>query len=190
MSAVQSINTDIHDIEVNEKDSAGRPCKYESHIQPFLQDIKKWIEEGYTDYSIADSLGIHYTTYSRYKRDFTELANLYTRTQAKHNKLVFNSMLKKATGIKEKIKKQKVLSDGTVVTYEEEVYVPPCHNAADLYERNHNPNYKGSKDIGNVTLNQYNFNRPQLESELHKIEQELKQLESVDAVEVEVIEKE
>jgi len=184
MEAVQTQEIETINI-TQETDSVGRPCKYESHIQPFLKDIKKWIEEGYTDYSIADSLGIHYNTFSRYKGIFKELSDLYTRTQVKNDKLVFNAMLRKATGIKEKIKKQKVLNDGSVIEFEEEVYIPPCHNAADVYERNHNPEYRGAKQ---EITNTHNIN---VSMSLEDIDAQIKRLDAAlnrDAIEGEIIE--
>lgn len=173
--------------EYNKPITRGKNNKYDNHVKPYLQEIKQWIQEGYTDYSIADKLMVTPQSFCEYKKKYVELIECYTQAQAERNSLVMNKMFAKSTGIKERIKKQKVLNNGSVVEFEEEIYVPPCHNASDLFLRNNDPAYKGAKDIGNVTLNQYNFNRPQLERELQKLNNELKQLESVETTDVQVI---
>jgi DNA-binding CsgD family transcriptional regulator len=53
---------DIAVREEKEIDKVGRPCKYESHVQPRLNEVLEWIQAGYTDYSIAETLGVGYST--------------------------------------------------------------------------------------------------------------------------------
>jgi DNA-binding NarL/FixJ family response regulator len=50
-----------------ETNNVGRPCKYETYVEPRLQEIEEWIREGLTDYCIADNLGIRQETLIRYK---------------------------------------------------------------------------------------------------------------------------
>jgi hypothetical protein len=171
----------------NEVDKVGRPCKYESHVEPYLDKIYKWVKEGMTDYSIADSLGIHFTTYCRYKGDFNNLSKLYARALHERNRLVMNKMYQKATGEKVSLNKQKLDKFGNVVDLEEEMYIPPDVNAADLFLRNNDPDYKGAKSVesgNNITVN---FQLPQLEQELLQIAEKRKLLEMQLGVDFEVV---
>jgi hypothetical protein len=173
-----------------EVDKVGRPCKYESHVQPRLDEIYEWVKTGYTDYSIAEQLGIAHYTLIQYKEKFTELTETYARARKERNNLVMNSMFGKAVGIDKTIPKAFKVKE---VTYNEEgkkqaeierleygeetIYVPPDVNAADLFLRNNDPDYKGAKSVesGNITIN--NFQLPQLEAELQQIAEKRKVLE-------------
>jgi uncharacterized protein (DUF433 family) len=197
MEAVAVI--DCQEIEAVEKDRVGRPCKYETHIAPRMDEILEWLRQGATDYSIADSLGIHQSTWIRYKDNYSNLASLYTRARTERNRLVMNAQYEKAKGIKETIKKgfkvkeviyeagKKVTEREKIEYADEMVYVPPDTNAADLYLRNNDPEYKSAKSES-VTLIQNNFQLPQLQAEIQKLEQELKSLETIEAVGTRVIE--
>jgi hypothetical protein len=154
--------------------------KYKTHVLPRLDEIEEWIKEGYTDYSIADSLGICHASLIEYKKSQIELIETYRRARTEYNRLTYNSIHKKANGMKVQIKKQKVLNDGSVVEYTEEQYIPPDVNAADLDLRNHDEDYKSAKsEPGNLTLIQNNFQLPQLEAKLQQIAEKRKQLENV-----------
>jgi DNA-binding NarL/FixJ family response regulator len=79
------------EITTIEKDGAGRPCKYESHVQPRLGEVLDWLKKGYTDYSIADTLGVGYSTWMKYKAEILELQDVYTRARTHRNNLVMNA---------------------------------------------------------------------------------------------------
>lgn len=165
-------------IAVAEKENkVGRPCKYESHVQPRLNEIYEWVKEGYTDYSIAEQLGIAHYSLIQYKEKFTELTEIYTRALHERNRLVMNKMFQRATGEKITLLKQKATKDGEILDLVEEQYIPPDVNAADLFLRNNDPDYKGPKsvEITNNTTN--NFQLPQLEQELQQIAEKRKELE-------------
>jgi hypothetical protein len=170
---------------VKEVDSVGRPCKYETHVEPYLDQVYEWLKEGKTDYSIAEQLGIAQCTWIRYKDRYDNLASLYTRAIHERNRLVMNRMFKKATGIKESLLKQKVTKDGDVVDITEEVYIPPDVNAADLFLRNNDPDYKGQKasESGNVTIN--NFQLDDWQTKRKQLLQEIMRLEMQSAVDLE-----
>jgi hypothetical protein len=158
-------------------------------VLPVLDKVLEWIKEGYTEYSIADKLGIHYNTFARYREKYSVIRELYTRATHERNSLVMNAMFKKSTGITQKIDQQKVTKDGDVIDFTETIYVAPDVNAADLYLRNNSEEYKSAKsDSGSLTLIQNNFQLPELKQQLLQIEQELKKLESGKTVEVEVLE--
>ena len=161
----------------NEVDVGGRPCKYESHVEPRLQEIYEWVKEGMTDYSIADNLGIARQTLIKYKEQYPNLTDLYSRALHERNRLVMNKMFQRASGEKITLNKQKLDKQGNVVDLIEETYIPPDVNAADLFLRNNDPEYKSAKsvEITNNTTN--NFQLPELEQELKQLAEKRKSLE-------------
>ena len=46
----------------------GRKSKYQTHVEPYLDQIKAWKGIGYTDESICDALGISQESLCQYKR--------------------------------------------------------------------------------------------------------------------------
>ncbi len=165
----------------------GRPCKYESHVKPYLDKIYEWLKQGYTDYSIAENLGIAHYTWIQYKEKYTELTGVYTRARLERNRLVMNKMFQRATGEKVALIKQKATKDGQILDLVEEQYIPPDVNAADLYLRNNDPEYKSAKaDISgqNITVN---FQLADWEKKRKEILDEIKRLELQSAVDVEAI---
>lgn len=155
----------------------GPKGKYESHVLPRLNEIYEWVVQGYTDYSIADNLGICHESLIKYKSDNLELSSLYTRARTERNRLVMNRMFAKACGETAQVKQEKLTKEGAKVTLVSEIYTPPDVNAADLFLRNNDPNYKGQKhiDSGNITIN--NIQIPQLQDEIKRIEEQRKALE-------------
>jgi hypothetical protein len=163
--------------------------KFETHVRPRLEEIYQWMKAGYTEGSIAEQLGISYDTWWRYKRKYSEISELYTRAQDERNCLVLDAMYRKSTGIKAFVRKQRPGKDGVVVDLVEEVYVPPDHNAADLYLRNRMPGYVSTRpELGSGnTFIQGNVNIQQIKAEMKELVEEIKRLEGPAAVEVEVI---
>lgn len=163
----------------------GRPCKYETHVEPYLDKIYKWLQQGMTDYSIADHLGIHRATLIRYREQYNNLSDTYTRAREERNCLVMNRMYAKATGEIATVKQQKIAKDGAIVTLESEIYTPPDVNAADLFLRNNDPGYKSAKsiEINNNTTNNYQLE--DLEAKRKQILDEIKKAELLQAVDVE-----
>jgi len=181
MTAVQEPTTAI------EADKVGRPCKYDSHVKPYLDKVYGWLKDGYTYYSISNQLGIDQDTWIKYKKEYPILSELYARARTQRNCLVMNSMYSKANGIKVPVNKVKVLNSGDIVEYTEEVYTPPDVNAADLYLRNNSDEYKSAKaDTSGVTLIQNNYQLPQLQQQLLDIDAELKRLEIIDTTSTDI----
>ena len=169
----------------NDTDNLGRPCKFETLVQPRLHEIYGWIKAGMTDYSISGNLGIHPISFIRYKQRYDILASLYARAAAERNRLVMNSMFRKANGEIVPTVKQKLDRFGNKVDLLEEVYIPADVNAADLYLRNNDPNYKQAKSDtgGNVIIN--NIQLPQLQQQLQQVQDEIKRLDTQLAVDLE-----
>ena len=168
-------------IATKETDTRIVGSKYYTHVLPRLEEVYKWLCEGMTEYSIADELGICHGTLIEYKKEYSEIIQVYTRARTSRNALVMNSMYSKATGLKASVCKAKVLNSGEIINYTEEQYIPPDVNAADLYLRNNSDEYKSAKaDTSGVTLIQNNYQLPQLQQQLLDIDAELKRLEIID----------
>jgi hypothetical protein len=174
-------------VVINDINRVGRPCKYESHVQPYLDKIYEWLKEGNTDYSIADTLGIHPYTLQRYRESYNELSEVYTRARTERNRLVMNRMYAKACGEIAQVKQQKMTKEGAIISLVSEIYTPPDVNAADLFLRNNDPEYKSAKavEIGSTTIN--NFQLEGWEDKRQQILSEIRKLEMQSAVDVEPI---
>lgn len=173
----------------NEVSKPGPKGKYETHVKPYLEEIFEWLKQGYTDCSICEQLGLHQNTWIRYREENTELSELYARARTHRNALVMNKMFQKATGEKVTLLKQKATKDGEILDLTEEMYVPPDVNAADLFLRNNDPEYKSAKsvnDIGNLTIN--NFQIEDWQAKRQEILQEIKKLETIATSDYKVLE--
>lgn len=162
---------------INRRESKPGPKgKYETHVKPYLDEIFEWLKKGYTDCSICEQLGLHQNTWIRYREENTELSDLYARARAHRNALVMNKMYEKAIGY-EHPDLFIAQYQGEVVEKEIKKYYPPDVNAADLFLRNNDPEYKSAKQVetGNVTINNYQL--PQLTDQLKQIEEQRKSLE-------------
>jgi len=175
------------DVTVRERNKPGPKGKYETEVKPFLNDIFEWLKKGYTDCSICAQLGIHQNTWIRYREEHTELSELYARAREHRNALVMNKMYEKAIGYEHEdlfITQHQ----GKIIEKKIKKYYPPDVNAADLFLRNNDPDYKSAKsvnDIGNLTIN--NFVLDDWQAKRQEILAEIKRLELQAAVDVEAI---
>lgn len=177
-----------NNITVKQKNKPGPKEKYETCVKPYLDKIYQWLKEGYTDYSICEQLGIHQNTWIKYREQYSELSELYARARLERNKLVMNKMFQRACGEKVTLLKQKATKDGQILDLVEEQYIPPDVNAADLYLRNNDPEYKSAKmDVSSLTLVQNNYNIEDWQAKRQEILAEIKRLELQSAVDVEAI---
>ncbi len=165
-----------------ENAKVGRPCKYNTHVKPYLTEIFEWLKKGYTDCSICEQLGISQDSWTKYKEQYSDLSELYARARAHRNALVMNKMFKRACGEKVALRKQKATKDGQIMDLVEEQYIPPDPNAADLFLRNNDPEYRSAKmNLNSLTLVQNNYNLDELEAKRLEILKELKRLEDSDS---------
>jgi len=174
----------------NEEAEPERRTKYNTLLKPRFKEVIQWIAEGYTDYSIAEKIGVHYNTLSGWKKEYLEFGDLYARAQDARNCLTMNSMFKRGNGIKVVLKKQKVLADGTVKDYLEEQYHAPDVNAADLFLRNNDPEYKQAKQVEsgqNITVN---FQLPEAKAKVEQLLTERQKARAIDITGFEVVEAE
>lgn len=77
---------------------SGRLSQYDEYVKPYLDDIERWISEGYTEVSIAKALGIGETSFVKYKKQNKELATVIRRGRANVEQLVRGALIKMALG--------------------------------------------------------------------------------------------
>ena len=91
---------------------AGRPSKYETHIKPHLDQIKKWAEQGATEKQIAQQLGVAYSSFCLYKNKFPELSETLKEKDMSHLvEELRSALVKKAIGFEYKEKKEYIKED-------------------------------------------------------------------------------
>lgn len=112
------------------KSSAGRRSKYFTHVEPKLIAIEGWARDGLIDRQIAHNCGVAYSTFRTYINKHPELAAAMAKGKEVADYEVESALFKRATGYTVRLEKAKVLSDGTVVEYEEDMHVPPDTTAA------------------------------------------------------------
>jgi len=165
----------------------GRPCKYESHVKPYLDDIYDWISQGITEKSICKRLGIHPFTWIRYKQDNNDLSELITRARQAAGQLLLNKQFAAGCGQKVTVRRQKALKDGSIVEVEEEEYIPPNVQAAEFWARHMMPDYVPPKQADTTKTINVNFQLEDWEQKRKQILDEIKRLELSQAVDVEAI---
>lgn len=76
----------------------GRPDKYESLVEPRLDEVRKWARDGATNEEIAGGLGIARSTMQRYLNDYQDFSDAIRYGKMEGVMEVKASLLKRATG--------------------------------------------------------------------------------------------
>lgn len=135
----------------------GRPSKYKEYVEPYLEDIKKWVRAGATVEEVADALDVNPRTLIEYKKKYPALDAVFTRGRVAVVCDIKAALLKKALGFhyeetRNSIKKGE---DGEEKVYTEiyKRYCPPSETAAAMMLRNIDPTYS-DQDNAVVKLRQ------------------------------------
>ncbi len=83
------------------KSNAGRKDVWTTTIEPNLENIKKWYEEGSLESDIIKNLGISSTSYYKYKAEKTELTDIVSNVRELQCEKIQNALYKKAIGFHE-----------------------------------------------------------------------------------------
>lgn len=118
---------------------AGRPSKYESHVKPKLLLIGAWARDGLTDADICKNLDVSQDSFIQYKKEYPELIESLKRNKEEADIIIENELYEKAKGKIMSLNKVKVLNDGTLIPYEEEVYIPGDTTAQIFWLKNRKP---------------------------------------------------
>lgn len=122
----------------------GRKGKYETHVQPKLQYISKWICT-MTEGQIAKKLGINQSTFQRYKNEHKELAQALIEGTDNLKIELKDTLKKKAQGFTyEETKTTRRIENGKVVGVIQETYkkyAQPDTGAIHLLLKNIDPDW-------------------------------------------------
>lgn len=78
---------------------AGRKNKYDTHIKPYLKEIKDALERGVEENKIAESCGVSISSWCEYKNRYLEFAELFKKKDvSKILKNLDSALLKVACG--------------------------------------------------------------------------------------------
>lgn len=88
--------------------------KYFTHVEPKLEEVRKWAKDGLSDKQIATNLGIAYSTFREYKKKFSALSAPLKEGKASAVKQVENALFKKALGYEyEEVTKELAMNEET-----------------------------------------------------------------------------
>lgn len=117
------------------KNKAGRKSKYDTHVKPYLSQIKEWAANA-TEKDIAKNLGIALSSFMDYKNRYPELQEALTYGQQNLIMDLKSALILSAKGYKYEEKTiTKTLEDGTVMKISEK-YSPVNTGAAAFLLKN------------------------------------------------------
>lgn len=76
----------------------GRKGKFETHVKPRFEDIKKWCKRGATDKEIYKLLGISKDAFYKYKKEHVELNDLIKENRIDAVEELKSALFKRAVG--------------------------------------------------------------------------------------------
>jgi hypothetical protein len=116
----------------------GRKNKYDTHVQPHLEEIQEWVGT-LTEEQIAKKLGISVASFEKYKSKHEELVESLKKGRENLIEELRNSLKQKAKGF-HYTEKKKIIRDvngqRTQVIEEYERYSPPDTGAIHLLLKN------------------------------------------------------
>lgn len=134
--------------------------KYETHVLPKLFLIECWARDGIIDKDIAKKLGVAYSTFRVYIKDFSALSAALKKGKEIVDYEVENALLRKAKGYNAEVRKTFKLKE---VYYDEEgrrcekeylesaideVHIPPDTLAGIFWLKNRKPDKWKDKPVG------------------------------------------
>lgn len=76
----------------------GRPTKYNSHVEPHLPSVKRWLVQGKTIEEIADLCDVNADSLYVYMSKYDDFSEMIKKGRAAQNDRVVNSLYRKALG--------------------------------------------------------------------------------------------
>lgn len=95
---------------------AGCKSKYDSHVKPHLNKIRKLLNEGASERQVAETLGISYASFNNYKVQHEELADICREPRGKLIDDLRSALVKKALGYQYEEKEQYIKQEIDPVT--------------------------------------------------------------------------
>lgn len=135
----------------------GRQSKYKEYVEPYLEDIGKWVSAGATVEEVADALDVNARTLTDYRKKYPALDSCFTRGRVAVVCNIKAALLKKALGFNYEEKRQSITNskagEKKVHTEIYTRYCPPSETAAAMMLRNIDPTYR-DQDNAVVKLRQ------------------------------------
>ncbi|MGF2618478.1 transposase [Rossellomorea vietnamensis] len=159
------------------KKKPGRKSKYDTHILPYLSEIKYWVRTGYTLESISERLGIGKSTFYKYLDEKPEFSHAVKQGQEKVHALALDGLIKRMQGM-ELEERETILDEyGELASTKiKKKVLPPDVSAIQFYLKNRvseHFNVAEKREIehsGGVSLE--NLSDAELEAELKKLKGE------------------
>lgn len=93
----------------------GRPSKYKSHVEPYLDDIRD-MALTMTEEQIAKTLGVGYTAFREYKRQYPALNDALKKGRRELVKELRSTLIRRAKGFQ--YEEKKIIKEGDEVVQE------------------------------------------------------------------------
>lgn len=136
------------------KKAVGRPSKYETLVQPRLDEIKEWAKSGATNKEMASALGINVSTFCEYLNRYSEFKDSVNEHRQRGVAEVKNALFRKAIGFEYEETKSYIKKDiesGKEYKYTEIVkkQALPDSCAIAMYLRNYSDNFSDNDKLSN-----------------------------------------
>jgi hypothetical protein len=165
-------------IKPKPKKKVGNQSKYETHVKPYLEEIKGWYRNGLTHEQIAENLGIATSTLMLHKTKHSDLSEALKQSGHMALMHVENALFKSATGFYHDEVTEIYDADGNLKERKRvKKYQPPNTTAGIYITKNKDP--KNWRDRHHVfqtsTVTQRkdydNLSDAELEAEYNQLEQ-------------------
>lgn len=123
--------------------------KYEELVEPRLDEIKKWSEEGATIKEIAEALGVSYSGLRAYRKKYPALDGALLCSSLIPNMEALGSFFKRVTGYEyEEVTREPGADGKLVVTKKVKKFIPPDVEAGKFWLKNRMPeDFKDKHDL-------------------------------------------
>lgn len=152
-----------------------RKSAYDRIIKPNFDKIEQMLQNGQTEKTIAQSIGVAYSTWNKYKAELEEFSELILKSRAKPVQDLIDSMYRSGLGFTKTIKRQqkcktvlynpetgkKLKEYEEMQEYEEEIYIPPNFQAARFLILNWGKELGYSTDPAMLDLKEREFKHKQ-----------------------------
>lgn len=123
----------------------GRKGLYETHVKPFFEQIDKMLNNGASEEQVAEALGISYSSFNNYKKQYKELDELCSKPRVNLVDDLRSALVKRALGFKYEEKRQYITRDADgnerkhteIITKEALPDTTAIFGALNLYDENY-----------------------------------------------------
>ena len=113
--------------------------KYDTMVEPRLNEIRKWASDGATEQEIAKALGIGYATFRRYKKDSDQLNGILTENRAAADERALGAFYRRVVGTVITEEVSEIIDGELVVVKRTAKEIPPDVQAGQFWLANRMP---------------------------------------------------